>query len=168
MKVLGILVMTATLGLCACGGGAGGAGGDEDKSLDACQLVTADEAKSLIGEPVTSTGGGGGVVLIGGDQANGTSGSVCGWIPQGKNTSALNVTVWKGDLPEGSQDVKLLHFDDIGDGALAMVREGSVISFLVRKGDHVLKLNTVFLDVPPGSPKFDELKRIARAAAGRM
>jgi|GEM_PF-5965815 len=167
MNKHGIIALTLAASLAGCGNHEG-AGADADKSLDACQIVTADEAQALVGKPVTSTGGGGGVVLIGGDQGNASGGSTCGWIPEGKSVSQLNVTVWQGDLPGERQDVKVLHVDGIGDDALAMVREGSVIALLVRKSDHVLKLNTVFLDVPPEGPKFEQLKRIATAAAGRM
>jgi len=151
MKTFNLMVLATVLALGACGGQGGGNG--SDKSYDACQLVTADEARALVGDPVTNTGGGG---------------SICGWIPEGEKISYLNVSIGEGAMPEGGQNVEVLRFDDIGDGAIAMVREGDVIEFYVQKGDYVLRLNMPFLDVPPDGATFEEVKRVAKAAAGRM
>jgi hypothetical protein len=160
----------------ACGGGGGNGSADNavdqalaeatgvqasSTELDSCTLVTDAEVSEFAGTPLVHSVEGG--EFLG-----------CGFSEDGMSMADLTVRGFTGEgsardnAAEFSDNVIITDVAGVGDDAVAVTLDDNVNFLVAHQDGNYVELVMTFLDVPPGSPAFEDAKELANTALGRM
>jgi len=70
--------------------------------------------------------------------------------------------------PNVGADIRLVEIEDLGDDAVMTVREDNVLDVVVHKGEHQVRFNVPFLEIPPEGPRFEQFKALISKALTRL